>query len=171
MKKHFAAIGLLITVLVFFANAQAPQSFKYQSIARNASGLPIVNGSIGLRISIHDLSATGTVVYSETYTALTNDFGVFGIAVGGGSVVSGDFSTIDWGAGEKYIEVEADFNGGSSYTSMGASQLLSVPYALYSSHGTPGPPGTDGALGPAGQRAAETERRGKVRPDLLAPRA
>jgi hypothetical protein len=154
--KKIAATFFSLTLFIA-ALAQAPQSFKYQSVARNGSGNPVASANIGVRISIHDLNATGTVVYKETHTAATNAFGTFTLSVGGGAVVSGIFSTIAWGSGSKFIEVEADFAGGTSYTSMGASQLLSVPYALYSANGgTPGPQGIAGPQGPAGLLIAGT---------------
>ena len=74
---------------------------------------------------------TGNVVYTEEHNVVTNDFGLFNLNVGGGTVVLGDFSTIDWGNSTKYLEIEADFAGGTNYSAMGTSQLLSVPYALY----------------------------------------
>jgi trimeric autotransporter adhesin len=156
MKKYFLIVTLMLAAFVSFPSlGQAPQSFKYQSVARDNAGLQLVSKSIGLRIRIHDQTATGAVVYSETHAATTNAFGVFTISVGGGAVVSGTFSSIDWGSGSKFIEVEADFNGGASYTSMGASQLLSVPYALYSSNGgVAGPAGPAGPTGPAGAMGA-----------------
>lgn len=153
MKKiAFISFIALLVFVQFTAFGQAPQSFKYQSVARNSSGLPIASATIGLRINVRDLTATGTLLYRETHTATTNAFGVFSISVGAGTAVSGNFSTIAWGAGAKFIEVEADFAGGSSYTSMGASQLLSVPYALYSQNGTPGPKGDKGDPGIAGSQ-------------------
>jgi hypothetical protein len=147
MKKLVHLLFVIVLLHSADALAQAPKGFKYQSVARSNSGLPIASVSIGVRISIHDLTATGTVVYRETHTAATNAFGVFNITVGAGVVTSGNFSSIAWGTGAKYIEVEADFDGASSYTSMGTSQLLSVPYALYSETGTPGPKGDKGDPG------------------------
>ena len=156
MKK--IALISFIALLVFaqFTTfGQAPQSFKYQSVARNSNGLPIASANIGVRINVRDITASGTLLYRETHTAATNAFGVFTISVGGGTVVSGTFASIAWGTGAKFIEVEADFAGGSSYTSMGASQLLSVPYALYSQNGTPGPQGPIGLTGPTGNQGAK----------------
>ncbi len=49
-----------------------------------------------------------------------------------GTVVTGTFSSIGWGSGPKYLQVEVDPAGGSSYTDAGTSQLLSVPYSIYS---------------------------------------
>lgn len=151
MKKTliFCLLAIL-SVVSIHSYAQAPQAFKYQSVARNASGLPIASANIGVRVRIHNLTETGAVVYSETHTAATNAFGVFSLSIGGGTPQFGAFNTIDWASGAKFIEIEADFSGGTTYTSMGASQLLSVPYALYSSNGTPGPQGPIGLTGATG---------------------
>jgi hypothetical protein len=59
------------------------------------------------------------------------------IAIGTGSVVSGDFTTIDWSIGTYFIKTETDPTGGASYTITGTSQLLSVPFALQAKNGIP----------------------------------
>ena len=43
----------------------------------------------------------------------------------------GSFSGIDWSAGSYYLQTETDPLGGTDYAITGASQLISVPYALY----------------------------------------
>lgn len=144
------------TVLMLFAfavNAQAPQKFNYQAIARNNTGVELANQSVGIRVSILDGGPSGTLVYEETHTKTTNAFGLFNLEVGGGSVVSGNFASIAWGSGSKYIKTEIDPTGGSNYNVAGNSQLLSVPYALYanqSASGSQGPTGPAGATGPQG---------------------
>ena len=70
--------------------------------------------------------------------------------VGGGTLVSGNLSAIDWANGPYYIKTETDPEGGSNYSISGTSQLLSVPFALYSANGTPGPQGPIGPAGPQG---------------------
>ncbi|NQX99504.1 MAG: hypothetical protein HRT73_16745, partial [Flavobacteriales bacterium] len=70
--------------------------------------------------------------------------------IGSGSLVSGAFSTINWANGPFFLEVEFDPTGGSAYTSMGTSQLLSVPYALYAKTSGSSIPGPAGAIGPTG---------------------
>ena len=111
--------------------AQAPQGFKYQSIARDLSGNELVNLPLGVRITLHDASPTGTVVYQEEHNANTNDFGLFNLTIGGGTPVVGQFNLIDWANGSKYIQLEVDITGGTNYSSFGTTELLSVPYALY----------------------------------------
>ena len=88
--------------------AQAPQGFKYQSIARDLSGNELVNLPLGVRITLHDASPTGTVVYQEEHNANTNNFGLFNLTIGGGTPVVGQFNLIDWANGSKYIQLEVD---------------------------------------------------------------
>ncbi|NOY36427.1 MAG: hypothetical protein GXO83_02530, partial [Chlorobi bacterium] len=73
----------------------------------------------------------GTAVYTETFNPVTNDFGLFTLEIGNGTVVSGNFAAIDWTAGPYFLKVEMDAAGGTDYTDMGTTQLLSVPYALH----------------------------------------
>jgi len=130
MKKVISfLIALLVTCMVA---AQTPQKFSYQTVVRNSNGQLITNTQISLRVSILQGSADGTSVYSEIHTPVTNTNGLVSIEVGGGSIVSGDFPNIDWSNGPYFIKSEVDPAGGTDYTITGATQLLSVPYALYS---------------------------------------
>ncbi|MCD6062875.1 MAG: hypothetical protein K0R82_786, partial [Flavipsychrobacter sp.] len=113
--------------------------FNYQGIARNNSGAPLANQSLGIRLSVMNDSATGELRYRETHTVSTNGYGLFNLAVGGGTADSNTMDSVVWATGEKWMLVEIDAAGGTSYTPLGASQLLSVPYALHSEN--PGPPG------------------------------
>jgi hypothetical protein len=121
----------------------APGLFNYQGVARDASGNTISNQSVGIRFSIHQGTAVGPVFYSETQNTTTNDFGLFTTQIG-----SNGFVNVDWANGPYFLEVEMDANGGTNYQSLGTSQLLSVPYALYAAEsGTPGPTGPTGPQG------------------------
>lgn len=125
-------IALLCSACFIPAIAQPPQAFNYQAVARNNSGAAISNQAVRLRLSILDGSSTGPSQYVETHQVTTNQQGLFSLAIGNGSQVSGNFSAITWGSSDKYLKVELDSSGGTNYTTMGSSQLLSVPYALYS---------------------------------------
>lgn len=129
-------IPVLISFLFFatIASAQAPQFFNYQGVARNASGVPLATQAISVRLTIRDGSSAGPSVYSETRSVLTNQFGIFTIIVNspGATSVSGNFTTVTWATGTKFLQVEIDPAGGSAFTNLGATQLLSVPYALNS---------------------------------------
>ncbi|MCX6271169.1 MAG: tail fiber domain-containing protein [Bacteroidetes bacterium] len=128
-------IGILLSLFLTSGNpvlAQAPQSFKYQAIARNSSADPLINQAISLKISIRQGTASGTVVYAETQAQTSNQFGLMNLEIGTGIAITGTFSNIDWKTGPYYIEIDMDPTGGSSYQTMGTTQLVSVPYALYS---------------------------------------
>lgn len=122
MKNLFTAF--CAAILFITAMAQTPQTINYQAVARNSAGNPLLNSSVAVRISIRDGSATGTVVYAERDTATTNAFGLFAVAIGSGNVISGTFAGINWGSGDKYMQVELDPTGGSSYTDMGPANCL-----------------------------------------------
>jgi len=111
--------------------AQTPQSFKYQAVARDASGEVIADQKVSFQISILQGSESGTTVYTETHVDSTNQFGLVTLEIGTGTT-SDDFTAIDWGNNTYFIQIEMDASGGTSYILIGTSQLLSVPYALHS---------------------------------------
>lgn len=127
--------SILLVTLYFSLNTafgQAPQKFSYQTVVRNASNALVANANVGIKISILQGSATGTSVYSESHTAATNANGLASIQIGGGSVLSGNLTTINWSTATYFIKTEVDPAGGTAYSISGTSQLLSVPYALSS---------------------------------------
>jgi len=128
-KLYLLIAGLLL--LTVQLKAQAPNSLNYQGVARGITGDVLPDQTVTLRFTIHQGSASGTTVYQETQLVTTNEFGLFTVALGTGTIISGDFSTIAWGTGLYYLQVEMDPSGGSNYFNMGTNQFLSVPYALY----------------------------------------
>jgi hypothetical protein len=121
-------VSFFLAVIVV---AQSPQKLSYQAVVRNDLGKVVQNSNVGIRISVLQGSATGTVVYTETHTAVTNINGLLSVAIGTG-VSTGNFESIDWSQGPYFLKNETDPTGGTDYTITGVSQLLSVPYALYS---------------------------------------
>jgi uncharacterized small protein (DUF1192 family) len=105
-----------------------PTMMNYQAVARNSSGAILANQLIGLRLSIED-GPGGTVLYSERQTPTTNIFGLLTVKLGGGTLLSGSWSGINWSGGNQWLKVDMDPTGGSSYTPMGESELLTVPFA------------------------------------------
>jgi hypothetical protein len=142
---------LLINTSIF---AQAPQKMSYQAVIRNISGALVSSSSVGMKISILQGTATGTVAYSETQTASTNANGLVSLEIGSGTVVLGTFAGINWANGPYFIKTETDPAGGTNYSVTGTNELMSVPYALFSANGTPGPAGTQGAQGIQGLTGA-----------------
>lgn len=149
MRPLFTLAIVVFAAITAFA--QSPQKMNYQGVARDNAGNVLANQNIGIRISLHQTFASGPVVFQETHTSATNQFGLFTIQIGNGTPVSGSVAGINWGSNSHFVQVEMDPNGGASYVDMGTSQLLSVPYALYAENsGTPGPTGPSGATGPTG---------------------
>lgn len=136
------------------AIAQTPQAFPYQAVARDNAGNLVANQAVSVRFSIRDALVSGTILYRETHAVTTNELGLFTLNIGQGTPVSGTFTAINWGVNSKFIQVELDPTGGSSYIDMGTQQLLSVPYALYAE--TANVPGVAGPQGPAGAGYAGT---------------
>lgn len=134
MKKLFQTFLFCLGITIGFAfkaTAQAPQAIPYQAIARNSAGDPLISQTISLRLSIRDLSAAGTILYQESHTSTTTPLGLFVTQIGQGTPLLGTFSAINWAVGSKFLQVEMDITGGTNYTDMGSSQLMSVPYALH----------------------------------------
>ncbi|HOE05811.1 MAG TPA: hypothetical protein PLZ52_11380 [Bacteroidales bacterium] len=137
-SKFSLSLVLVLTSLLIstFAFAQSPEAISYQAVARNSLGEVLANQSVSFRISLLQGSITGTAVYKERHVVSTNQFGLANLEIGSGTVLSGSFAGIDWGANTYYVKVELDPAGGINYQAMGVSQLLSVPYSLYSKEAT-----------------------------------
>jgi hypothetical protein len=137
IKTILLFIGLSIFKITSLFG-QAPESFNYQAIARNSSGTILSSQNVSFRISILQTSITGNSVYTETHSLVTNQTGIVNFAIGNGVVGGGGFNSINWGSGPYFIKVELDANGGSNYVVMSTTQLLSVPYSLYSNKSNEG---------------------------------
>jgi hypothetical protein len=129
MKRIYTLLVLLFSASIAFA--QAPGKMSYQAVIRNSSNNLVTGSTVGMRISILQSSPNGTPVYVETHTPNTNVNGLVSLEIGGGTVVSGVFTDIDWTNGPYFVKTETDPNGSTNYTITGTTQLLSVPYAMY----------------------------------------
>ncbi len=129
IKQLLLAVFTLCSIIV---TAQTPQAINYQAVARTVDGKIIPVQPVNVRFTIRNTTTTGTILYQENHLTTTNSYGLFTLAIGTGTNTTGNFSTIDWGTGFKYLTVEFASNSTTNYTIMGTTQLLSVPYALYS---------------------------------------
>ena len=120
-------VSTCILALFFFAFASLyaqSTGFNYQAVARDATTGDILGSeTVNLRFILREGSAAGPLLYEETHAETTNDFGLMNLIIGQGTPVSGDFSTIAWGAEEVFMEVQ--LNG----VSISNDALQSVPYA------------------------------------------
>lgn len=130
MKKNILLLLAIFGLSLGSLYAQVPEAINYQGVARDASGAPLTNQSIGLQLNIRSGSATGPVEYQETHAVTTNNLGLFTLMIGQGNPV-GTFGNIAWEADDHWVEVQMDPTGGTSYTTVGTSQLVTVPYAFH----------------------------------------
>ncbi len=134
MKKLLFSSILLACFLVA-GITQSPFNFNYQAVARDLSGNVMKNTPVKLKISILKTNASGEVGYSETHLVTTNNFGLINLEIGKGNDKAGTFQSIKWGLDKHFIKIEMDKNAGNNFKLLGTSQLLSVPYALFSGNG------------------------------------
>lgn len=155
MKKTLLAVAFLFVSGITTWAQSSPQGFNYQGVARNASGTPVANTAISLRITIHDGNATGTTLWQETHHPTTNTFGLYNVVIGRGANTGGgtatSFGAIPWGSvNDKFVQTEIDASGGGSFTDLGSTQLWSVPFAMIAGQAASGIAGPAGPAGPAG---------------------
>jgi hypothetical protein len=126
MKQLVFVLAALLSVAL---HAQVPQGIPYQAVIRDTQGNPILNQSVTVKFTLHDQTADGAVVYEETHQTSTNSVGLFSLTFGAGVASTGNFSSINWAGGYKFLQVQTDI--GNGYVDIGTQQLMSVPYALY----------------------------------------
>lgn len=122
---------LLFVTVTLNVFAQAPEKMSYQAIIRSQTNSLVKNSNISLKVIVRQGAATGTTTYEETHLVKTNNNGLVSLEIGTGRIVIGNFSAIAWEKGPFYIETQVDITGGTNYSIIGITQLLSVPYALH----------------------------------------
>ena len=119
-------------ILLFFSSLSFAQTgINYQGAATDSQVNKIENQSISLRTSILQGGIEGATSYSETHNTTTDQFGLFNVVIGLGNVITGSFDSIQWGADSHFLKVEFDANGGTDYSLVSTTQMMSVPYAKY----------------------------------------
>jgi uncharacterized protein (TIGR02145 family) len=146
--KHI--LLLLSFALSLLTLAQTPKTISYQGVARNATGQPIPNQSIKIKLSLLETAASSNSLYTETHTPTTTGQGLFALQIGAGTVLSGTYANLDWSNGPKFVKTEIDPTGGDNFTLTSTNPLNSVPFALFAASGTPGPQGPQGLKGDTG---------------------
>ena len=132
MKKITLLLTLCFLLLTLVVRAQTPpNAFNYSAVARNTTGKPIATTTIGIQITILKTSPSGISQYSENHFVSTDAYGLFNLIIGTGSIQSGSMASIDWSNDNYYLKVGLDAAGGKNFVTMGTTQLLSVPYALF----------------------------------------
>ena len=113
--------------------SQSPNLISYQTVIRNGNNELVSNTTIGVRISILGGPEANVLVYQEEHTVKTNINGLAYLTIGNGKILNGLITSIDWSKGPYFIKSETDPTGGKNYSIVVLSQMLSVPYAIFSS--------------------------------------
>ena len=119
-------IFLFLSVSILSQNTKA---ISYQAVLRDNSNKLITNKEINLKIS---LLQNNNTIYAEKHNITTNSNGLITLKIGEGDNIFGDFSVIDWSLGNYLIVTEIDPDGAENYVLSTKTELLNVPYALYS---------------------------------------
>ena len=101
--------------------------FNYQAIVKDGDGNTVTNNQVNFKFSLMYQSSTATPVYVEEHELVTPD-GVVNLSVGGGTVVNGTFSNIDW---SQSVFMKEEIDTGSGYQDMGTNRILAVPVAEF----------------------------------------
>ncbi len=139
-------------------SGQVPPSFSYQAVVRNANNELVANTQVRMRVSLLHGSETGQAVFTDILFPETNVNGLLNVVIGSDQ----SLQNIDWSQGPYYLKTEIDPEGGTNYSIIGITKLLSVPYAFYAHEsgtagpeGPAGPPGPEGSAGPPGPQGPE----------------
>ncbi len=111
--------------------SQSPEAMSFQTVIRDSNSILVHNTQVGIQISVLQGSINGSASYIERHSPTTNDNGLATLEIGNGTVQVGSFSGIDWSNGPYFLKTDIDLTGNNIYSISGASQLLSVPYALF----------------------------------------
>lgn len=126
---------IIITLISINSFGQIPQKMNYQMVVTNINNQILSNQNVGIKISVLQGSISGNAVYAETHALSTNNDGLVNFDIGAGTVIFGNFSTIDWMNGPYFLKSETDPLGGTNYSITATSELLSTPYSLFAGNG------------------------------------
>jgi len=107
--------------------SQAQNNINYKAVINDNQGAPLSNQLVVIQFSILQ-GDSQTLVYSENHTPTTNTNGLIVINIGEGTILSGDYTTIDWTSDIHFLNVQV--NSGGGLVDLGTTQFLTVPYAI-----------------------------------------
>ncbi len=136
MKQFTFLLATILMSLSLLAQTPAspkggPQGINYQTVIRDGTGDILPDAELTLQMNIRSGAPDGAMVYQENHAVTTNAFGLANLVIGSGTVQSGAFADIKWGADMHYLETAVDLAGSKEVQVLGVTQFLSVPYAFF----------------------------------------
>jgi hypothetical protein len=143
MKKIAITLFSLVFAITLFAQQAPPQGINYQAMVyvpysnqqvgvNSAGQIPANTKEVVVKFSLEE-GNNGPVIYEETMTDTTDQYGLLNAVIGTGTPTSnspGLFNQIDWSQGDPYLRVSITLTQYNSTVSS-YQKLWSVPYALY----------------------------------------
>jgi hypothetical protein len=131
--KSKLLLTALFTIVYYHLFSQVPSGFNYQAVAGDASGIPLRNTDLQVKISILSDTLLPVTVWEELHsTVRTNAHGIFSLVVGSGvrqpESLAAAFNEIDWTAKPLFIKTQLYYQ--SSWKNMGSAKLWTGPYAM-----------------------------------------
>lgn len=118
---------LFLSILFSFISYAQSNSINYKALIKDDLGNIVANDLIQVQFTI--LQGVGqTNVYTEIHTPTTDANGLVVLNIGEGTLISGDYTTIDWSADDSFLNVQV--NIGSGLVDLGTTAFKSIPYAL-----------------------------------------
>ena len=131
---HFKIHSILVSISLFFVfTLNAQNGLNFQGVARNTNNIILASQPITLRLSIIRTSVNGATDYTEIRKVNTNAQGLFSVVIGDTGTISslGNFASIDWKSGPKFLKIEMDVTAGNNFVLIGTTQFQSVAYAQF----------------------------------------
>ena len=131
---HFKIHSILVSISLFFVfTLNAQNGLNFQGVARNTNNIILASQPITLRLSIIRTSVNGATDYTEIRKVNTNAQGLFSVVIGDTGTISslGNFASIDWKLGPKFLKIEMDVTAGNNFVLIGTTQFQSVAYAQF----------------------------------------
>ena len=148
MKKIKILLNIILFVfLSHFLMAQRIgnlEGINYQAVAIDENGKeivgidingkPLYNKTIGVRFTILK-GIDGPVLYQETHTTLTDQYGLFSLVIGLGELTGeGQHNTlmdVPWIDADQFLKVEISIENDGNYRMVSTQKLMAVPYSFY----------------------------------------
>ena len=90
------------------------------------------NQAMNLRLSVHNLTASGPIVYAEIRPIKTNLGGLFSVQIGSSASIRsvGSIGGVNWLEGDKCLQVEIAPASNNHYLNFGSGSISIGPYAF-----------------------------------------
>lgn len=171
--RIYIPVLMIFLALPLLVQAQN-ETLRYQTSLTDKDGDKLKALDVDILIELRQFSASGPVVYSEKHLTTTGISGELELYIGDGDPQSIDFKELDWSA-PTYVQLSYKPTGFVSYFKNNTTELLSVPYAMFSLYsvcdeGCPGRDGEDGPQGPQGPQGSQGPHGAQANPGPRGPK-